>query len=440
LLPRDYNANPSVANPDVNIPGRKYEKNVGAEYGEHIRQTSAICNSSASHTYGNVLGIVEKFILDQFPKDRFKTVTASTTISSRQLQRLPNKLIKKEMPIMVLVPRPSFGQDDNRFLGHTLINERVTNLHSMWGDGSLLELGHHREKNMYIHGHYNRAVMFVDIVMSFNTYSEQVNMMSYLYNVLPIGHPQSVRAPLELYIPGQFCSLISHYAGVPITDENGSVQQFLSLMNTMMYNPITYKLKGGSNTNEFFMYYLTDIDLTFQDVNQGQGVKDGQIRRNFDISFTVRCDFNTIGYFTLNSPDIKRPVNIQAPDSDVVVPIFSDVINLDDFQLPIGWQILGWPIFKLGENESSISLEPILNLSIKSVIDYHLKMGIPMDRFISIQFRENGQILNEEMFYIDWYKYELHITRPNTHRTYRLLISVSTEYINNLVKELNGLE
>jgi hypothetical protein len=142
----------------------------------------------------------------------------------------------------------------------------------------------------------------------------------------------------------------------------------------------------------------------------------------------------------LNSPDIKVPVKLTQSEADAVIPIFSDVINLDDFQLPVGWQILGWPIFKLGENESSISIEPILNESLNRTIEWHLKMGIPMERFINIQFRENGQILDEEMYYIDWYKKELHITRPNTHRTYRLLISVCTEYINNLIKDIYDLE
>jgi hypothetical protein len=257
---------------------------------------------------------------------------------------------------------------------------------------------------------------------------------------MPINHPQSVRAPLELYLPSQFCALIGNYAHIPVTDDKGSVYQFLSFMNTMMYNPVTYKLKGGSNTNEFFIYYITDMDVTIQDINQGQGIKDGQIKRNFDISFTCRCEFNTIGYFTLNSPDIKVPVHLHTSDADMVVPIFSDVINLDDFKLPIGWQILGWPIFKLGEHESSISIEPILNESLKRAIQYHLKTGIPIEKFLNIQLRENGQILNEAMYYIDWYRNELHITRPNTHRTYRLLISIATEYINNLIKEIYHLE
>lgn len=435
---RDPHSNPSVANPDVNLQGVQYEKNVGAEYGNHIRNVTAICNTSASHTYGNVLSVIEKFIIDTFPKDLFKTVTASTTLASRQLTHLPTQLHKKEMPIMVLSPRIEFGQDD-RFLGNTLINSRFTNTHSLYGDGSLLAMAEDPRKKLYIHGHYNRAVMNIDIVMSFNTYNEQVNYMSYIHNMTPVGHPQFIRAPLELYLPQGFCSLISNLADIPI-DKSGSVYNFLTYMNSIWHYPITYKLKGGSNSNEFFMYYIADIDCTIQNPQAGPGIKDGQIRRGFDISFTIRCEFNTVGYFSINNPDIKKQINIPPEDGSTIVPIFSDVINLNDFNLPIGWSLLSWPIFKLAEGENSIPIDSILNQSLNIVIDYHLKLGIPMERFIQIQFRENGEILNNEMFYIDWANRILHLTNPNHRRTYRLIVSVSHDYINNLIKDLYNLE
>lgn len=431
---------PVQSNPDVHIPGTDYEKNVGVELADHIKNTYAACNSSASHTYGNVLSVVEKYLLDAFPKDLFKTVTASTTLASRQVNHLPHQLIKKECPMMVLIPRISFGQED-RFLGNTLINSRMNNLASNWGDGSLIELGKDLKRSIYIQGHYNRALMYVDVVLSFNTYSEQVNWLSYLHNMLPINHNQFIRAPLELYIPEAYCNLLGNVANVPVKDDNGSINNFLSYTNGIFYHPITYKLKGGSNRDEFFMYYIADIDTVIQNPEAGLGVKDGQVKRNFDISFTVRCEFNTIGYFTLNAPSIKKQVYLDTPADDMsIVPIFSDVIDLNDFHLPVGWSILGWPIFKLKEGESSISLNPILNQSLNAVIDYHLKFGIPMERFINIQFRENGEVINDEMFYIDWHTRELHILNPNMHRTYRLIITVSQDYINNLIKELYNLE
>lgn len=439
MIGRNPQTNPSVANPDVQLAGVQYERNPGAEYGEHIKRTAAICNTSASHTYGNVLSVVEKYIVDLFEKDLFKTIAASTTLSRRQLTHLPKQLHKKELPLMVLVPRIMFGQDDNRFLAHTLMNSRFTNTHNMWGEGSLIPLAKDPRKRIQVHGHYNRAVMYVDVILSFNTYAEQVNHMAHIHNMIPIGHPQSICAPLELYIPEEFCSLISHVTQTPIKEKE-SVYKFLTYMNTIWYHPITYKLKGGSNSDEFFMYYITDIDTIFQEPQPGPGIKDGQIRRSFEITFTVRCEFNTIGYFTLNSPDFKKAINIPSRENLAVAPIFSDVINLNDFQLPVGWVILCWPIFKLNLNENSISLDDVLNDSLRRVIDHHLNFGIPMERFIQIQFRENGQILENELFFIDWANRKLTITNPNSHRTYRLIITISHEYINNLIKELYNLE
>jgi hypothetical protein len=439
LIARNINTTPSVNNPDIKYKYNGYENNSGAEYGEHIKNTAAICNTSAAHTYGNVLSIVEKYILDQFPPDLFKTITASTTLASRQITHLPRQLHKKELPMMVLIPRIMYGQDDNRFLAHTLMGSRFTNTHNIWGDGSLLELARDKKNNIYVHGHYNRLVLYIDIVLSFSTFTEQVNYMSYIHNMLTIGHNKFIRAPLELYIPHNFCTLLSNIKGVPLI-ENNSVYKFLSYMNSIWYHPITYKLKGSSNTDEFFMYYLADVDTIFQEPVADTGIKDGQITRQFTIAMTTRCEFNTIGYFTLNSPELKKQITIATKDDMTIVPIFSDVINLEDFILPVGWSILGWPIFKLGLNENSVSIDNILNDSLRITIDHHLKFGIPMERFIKIQFRENGEILNNELFYIDWKNRKLILTNPNLHRTYRLIIMVSHEYVNNLIKELYNLE
>ena len=149
--------------------------------------------------------------------------------------------------------------------------------------------------------------------------------------------------------------------------------------------------------------------------------------------------FRSIGYFMLTSPWLKKPVHINH-NSDAIIPIFTDSFKFDDFKLPVGWTVLGFPVFKLGPDENTISIDNILNNSIRTVIDYHLKLGMPVERFIRFQFRENGVILDDESFYIDWSKRVLHILNPNRHRTYRLLITVSYDYINEMIKMLYNLE
>ena len=439
MLPRDYNVNPNVSNPDVINTGVQYERNPDAEYGEHIANTGCICNTSASHTYGNVLAVVEKFLTDAFPADLFKTVTAATMLASKQITSVASQLRKKELPLMVLVPRIVFGQDDNRFLANTLMNSRVTNTHAMWGDGSLLQLAQDNKNGIIINGHYNRALMYVDVVLSFNTLNEQINWISYIHNMLPVGHNQYIRAPLELYIPPDSCSLISNLSHIPIND-NKSVYNFLTYMNTIWDYPITYKLKGGSNNDEFFMYYLTDIDTVINDVQADQGVKDGQVKRAFNITFTMRCEFNTIGYFTLNAPNINKPIMMADTSDPAITTLFSDNIDLDDFNLPVGWIVLSWPIFKLAQGETSIQIDSVLNQSLIALIDHHLRLGIPIERFLKVQFRENGSILSDERFYIDWHTKTLHIAIPDYRRTYRLIITTNPDYVNNMIKDIYNLE
>lgn len=435
----------SIANPHIKYEGTQYEVDPGARYGEHIKNTTAICNTSIIHTYGNVMSVIEKYLIDEiFPRGMFEdgTVLVSTTLASRQMKHLPNQLLKKEFPIMILMPRISFGQGDDRFLSNTIMNSRYTNTQSFWGEGSLIPLAEDNRKNLWIHGHYNRAVMYIDVIVSFNTYAEQMNNINNLWNMAPILHNKFLTAPLELYIPEGFCNLVSHLTNTPIKNRD-SVYDFLTYMNSIFYNPITYKLNGGSQTDDFFMYYIADIDMLFQEPSYGQGIRDGQITRAYDISFTIKCEFNTIGYFTLNSPMVQQQINIPMTSDDMnraIMPIFSDSINLNDFDLPLGWKVYSWPIFKLKPDENKISIDNILNESLRSCIDYHLKVGLPMSKFIKIEFRENGQILNDELFYIDWMNRELVLLNPKPRKTYRLIITVSIDYINNLIKELYNLE
>ena len=60
-----------------------------------------------------------------------------------------------------------------------------------------------------------------------------------------------VKAPLELYIPDEFCNLLAHKVKIPMKDQGGSVYKFLTYMNSIFNYPVTYKLKGGSNSDGF---------------------------------------------------------------------------------------------------------------------------------------------------------------------------------------------
>ena len=58
--------------------------------------------SSMSHTYGNVLAFMQKWIMDLFPKDMFKTIHVNSKIAHRQLKSTEHEYIKKMKPMIIL--------------------------------------------------------------------------------------------------------------------------------------------------------------------------------------------------------------------------------------------------------------------------------------------------------------------------------------------------
>ena len=76
--------------------------------------------SSMSHTYGNVLAFMQKWIMDLFPKDMFKTVHVNSKIAHRQLKSTEHEYIKKMKPMIIFRPRIS-GIEEDRFLSFILV-------------------------------------------------------------------------------------------------------------------------------------------------------------------------------------------------------------------------------------------------------------------------------------------------------------------------------
>ena len=91
---------------------------------------------SMSHTYGNALAFMQKYIIDLFPKNLFKTVHVNSKIAHRQIRSTSYEYTKKAKPMIIFRPRIGDVNDD-RFLKGTPLIERQGNLYSTWGATNL---------------------------------------------------------------------------------------------------------------------------------------------------------------------------------------------------------------------------------------------------------------------------------------------------------------
>ena len=165
--------------------------------------------------------------------------------------------------------------------------------------------------------------------------------------------------------------------------------------------------------------------------------KINKVESDCPITFTIRCEFNTIGMFDLSVPNPGPFRHIESSQSAVSMPIFSDVFNENDFPLLYGWKIHAKPIVKMDWGEDELYIGNTLGTTLNMMIDYHLEHHLDVELFLTVKLREN-RCLIDDGYYIDWKRRMLVFTNINYAHTYRLIIAVNKLYINDLLKDMYG--
>lgn len=397
--------------------------------------------SSMSHTYGNALAYIQNWIINLFPENMFKTVHVNSKIAHRQIRSTPHEYIKKTKPMIIFRPRiPSRGED--KFLKGTPLIERQTDIYSTWGSTNLCDFFQDPDNDLVIKYQMNRTVMYVDVVVVLSTLMQQLDYYHYLENAVRIEHPFFLHTYFESYLPQEMLKILGDCTNVPLYDQDGTTKTFLEYMNGHSAFPITYKLQGASKTKEFYRYYPVSIDTIITDLDKDDGERIGSIMNQYQISFTVKMEFYSTGFYYIFSDkihDINLP-HIEPCNSDII-PVFTDVLLKEDLNLAQGWILYNRAACRLEDSEDSINIDQMLNASVKETIKYHLKNGLPLFDVIDIKIRKQGKPIHQGSDYeINWNTLDIKFNNANTYYTYAICVCLNIEYINDLVKKLYNLK
>lgn len=408
-------------------------------YGKPIHYIQ--CQCSTAHTFGNVTAFVQNWLINLFPENFFKTVHVNSKIAHTQLRSTPNEFLKKQTPAFIIRPRIDWN-DSAKFLNGTPIIQRQGDLYHTYGGTNLQEFFKDNKNEVAVKYQLNRYVMNFDVVLIVNTLMKQINWASYFQNACRVGTPFTLSTCLESYISPEMLKQISVCTGVPMVDFEDSNREFLRYLNSNSIYPITYKLQGSTGSDEYYRYYPANIDCLISDFNTDDGEKNGQIQDKFQITFSMRCEFYAAGFYYLFSDKIDRISNIIIDDTDsTLVPMFTDVMLNEDIDLPMGWKLYASPSCRLESKNDSINIEGLFSTSIKTAIAFHLQRGIPLVEFFKIRVREQGRLLQ---YGVDWEfdpeTYELKFIDCSLYYTYKILIMINVEYINELVKDVYKLK
>ncbi len=407
---------------------------------EYQLPLSLACQSGTDmlHTIGNVTAVALQFIVDQFPSGTFNTVMPATKLAHRQLRHTPKQILTQPYPMCIVNPRVSLSGNDGRMASGSFATTVWSTTSNRFQNRSEMPLLlYDKQKGIEWRGKHNRVVLYLDFVLSFQSMSEQIKWASYLMNKIPTTHGSffDIDTALELAIPDGFIYETAKYVGIPVKSDNGNVCKFIDYLNMNSVFPITYRFSSGRHKDAFYTYYTTSILSSITDLQYQNVSKVNKVESDCPITFTMRCEFNTIGMFDLSVPHPGEFIKLEPPPNSIAIPIFSDCFNEKDFPLEYGWKILSKPICKLDWGETKISIKEALPDEIDAMITYHLEHHHDPELFISIKLRENKLLINDG-YYVDWKTRELIFTNTNYASTYRLIISINHLYISSFMNEV----
>lgn len=397
--------------------------------------------TSAAHTFGNVTAFVQNWLINLFPQDFFKTIHVNSKIAHAQMRSTPKEFLKKQPPMFVIRPRIDWD-DDNRFLKGTPLIERQGDLYMMNGMTSLQDFIFDSNSRACIKYQMNRSVINFDVILIFNTMIQQINWANYFKNMVRYEIPFNLQTCLESFIPRDLLAEYSKLIKVPMEDENGSNAKFLHHLNSTSSLPITYKLKGSTGHDEYYRYYPVNIDSIITNFSADEGEKAGQIGDLYKINFSMRCEFYTTGFYYLFCDDIKKNSIITCDDSgSTIIPIFTDVLTEDDTNLPLGWSLYASPSCRLEKPDDEVDLSSLFNDSLKKTLNWHFERGMTTQDFFKMRVRKQGRLIVPDKDYsFDFNTLTLKFNNQNPYYTYKIILLVNVDYINNLIKDIYGLK
>lgn len=427
----------------IRNPELKYQFNgLGREINRHGWDLSLVAQSGtdAAHVVGNVTAIILQFIVDLFPQGTFKTAIPSTKIAHRQLKHTPKQIRTHSYPICIVNPRISWTGLDNRLAAGSFATSLWNTTSNRFQNRSEMpKMLFDRQKGIEWRGKLNRVVCYFDFVLSFRSVTEQLNWASYLINRIPTeGGFFDIDTMLALAIPDEFIQETAQYAGFNINwlDEKRNVSELVDYLNIHSEFPVGYRFSSGRHTDAFYAFYGQNLLCNIHELSYGKHNKAGHVEDDCPITFTVRCEFNTIGLWDLSVPNPALP-RIRPPEmkNAIAIPLFSDIANDADFPLLYGWKIHSKPFVRLDFDQREIYIGNYFSVAMNNMIDYHLENGLDPGILFDIKLRSNRCII-EDGYYVDWETRKLIFTEIDYTVTYRMIFAINSLYFNDLIKDL----
>ena len=410
-----------------------------------------IANPSMAHTVGNVTFKFTNLLKNMLGPKFFKYVHVDGRMAYKEYAvysaNNTKEFIKKNKPILSIKPVLDIDNDDI-FLKQSLL---TTNMYGQSFQGidsfNFLPCFRDIEIGNAINYMMNRIRVIFGVTLYFDTPIEQMNIYSMLLNMFVKDRPYWMRTAIEIMIPHSLIQYLSIESGIPIYDENGSIEKFIRYLNMNSHYRITLKEKTATGKEEFFIYYPLNIEYIFSDFDKSDADKKGFAYYSSEITFSLTTEFNTIGMYEyvagIGTDVLHRDVcaDLDFVNQNVIVPFYT-FDNLFTATNGDGWKYFTSRMFKIDDDAGGEDITDLSTMfqdtNVKDIIAYHNRNHIQQDIFFEIKLYKNDKelVLGKD-FEFDFDKLTLITKNIQQSATYRFVIYINNDYVTDLMVRLH---
>lgn len=406
-----------------------------------------MASASTSSLYGNVGCAIRELILSKFPYNFFKYSNVSTEMAFHNMRRqfgtnTNTEITKRERPYLLVQPAYQVPDPDG-FLQNVPLTKNDMDIQSNTDKRYLFEVIKDKEYGWNLKFKLNRDRIEYEVTVQVDTLHQQLDVYKAMMNTITWERSMYLPAALEAVIPKTMIQYMSLLSNMDIYETPEFIPMFIRHLNKNSGYPITYKIRNASATDEFYMYYLHNLVVTFTDLDIDQGSKRNMASDYYNITFKVIAEFNLPGLFVLDG-DMKKleefrlsigtKPNPNVEYQDEYIPLFtlSNLFNRYP-QTMDGMTLFGTFVFHTDAKSTSvekIDLSVIFDPDMKKSIQTHVQYGMVPATICKLIVLKDRVELDSSEYSIQWNNFSLMIRHPDKDATYRVVAYYNAEAIN----------
>ncbi|MCM1214025.1 MAG: hypothetical protein NC548_05845 [Lachnospiraceae bacterium] len=406
-----------------------------------------MASASTSSLYGNVGCAIRELILSKFPYNFFKYSTVSTEMAFHNMRRqfgsnTNTEITKRERPYLLVQPVYQVPDPDG-FLQNVPLTKNDMDIQSNTDKRYLFEVIKDKPNGWNLKFKLNRDRIEYEVTVQVDTLHQQLDIYKAMLNTITWDRSLYLPAALEAVIPKTMIQYMSLLSKMDIYETPEFIPMFIRHLNKNSGFPITYKIRNASATDEFYMYYLHNLVVTFTDLDIDQGSRRNMANDYFNITFKVIAEFNLPGLFVLDG-DMKKlddfrielgtkpNPNLEEPDEYIPLFTLSNLFNKYPQNLD-GMTLFGTFVFHTDESNLSveqIDLSVIFDPDMKKSIQTHVSYGMVPETICKLIVLKDRNELDKTEYSIQWNNFTLSVRHPDNAATYRVVAYYNAEAIN----------